>query len=313
MPDPEEPFEGNRRVNITHATKFGQYWRENAKWATPPMLLDTTYPLSKDFIPKFAAGGVEFGVLRLPHNSANELEILDGQHRILGWKIVSERIISESKRAREDLQLAKEVENKEGVHFLKEQVERLEADLARMRQEYITLEILEGITLAEHKQMFHDIAANARGITKSVTVSFDRRNVMNRVAMTLAEEQPLLVDRVDFEKDRVTGGNENLISGRNLVDLVKHAAVGIDGRMTVRREKSFSESGIEKIATHFLSAMQECFPRHSGDRGRHAAPCRPAGIQPSGFPDDPEGARGRLPQPGRRPQRRGQAVRDGPR
>ena len=30
VPDPNQPFEGNRRVNETHATKFGEYWREGA-------------------------------------------------------------------------------------------------------------------------------------------------------------------------------------------------------------------------------------------------------------------------------------------
>lgn len=260
IPDPAQPFEGNRRVNETHAAKFGEYWRENTKWATPPLLLDTTFPLTKEFEPKFKAGGVEFGVLYLPHNSADELEILDGQHRILGWKLITGRIIEELKRAREELVNSKQAEDPVGIQLYEKKVDTLEAQVRRMRNEYITLEILEGVTIAEHKQYFHDIAVNAKGITKSVTVGFDRRNLMNRVAMTLAESDPLIDGRVEMEKDRVAGNNENLISGKNLVDIIKAVAIGIDGRMTNRREKTFKESNVEAMADRFFSALRESFP-----------------------------------------------------
>ena len=260
IPSPETPFEGNRRVNETHARKFGEYWRDNTKWATPPLLLDTTFPLTKEFEPKFEAGGVEFGILYLPHNSSSELEILDGQHRVLGWKLITDRIIDELKRAREDLMRSKQAEDPVGIQHYEDKVTVLDAQVSRMRKEYITLEILEGVTVAEHKQYFHDIAVNAKGITKSVTVGFDRRNLMNRVAITLAESDPLLDGRVEMEKDRVTGVNENFVSAKNVVDLVKAAAIGIDGRMTIRREKTFKESAIESLADRFFNALRESFP-----------------------------------------------------
>lgn len=261
IPDPNEPFEGNRRVNETHAAKFGEYWRENLRWATPPLLLDTMFPLYREFEPKYSAGGVDFGVVRLPHNSSRELDILDGQHRILGWKLITDRLLDELRRYREDLQRAREVEDEIGVQTFGARVAKADADLKRLRDEYITLEILEGVTKADHKQYFHDIAVNAKGISKSVTVSFDRRNVINRVALTLAEQHPLLVDRVDFERDRTTTSNENLVSGKNLVDIIKHVVLGIDGRMTLRRERSFKESAIESMGGRFLDAMVEAFPQ----------------------------------------------------
>lgn len=259
VPDPDRPFEGNRRVSSLHAAKFGEYWRENERWACPPLLLDTTYPLSESFVPKFSAAGVEFGVVKLPHNSAQELEILDGQHRILGWKIAFDRLIEDLKQARTRLQGSRESQDPAGVSYWEEKLAALQESHARLQREYITLEILEGVTLADHKQFFHDIAVNAKGITKSITVSFDRRNVMNRVALSLAETHPLLVEKVDFEKDRVTGGNENFISGRNLVDVVKHVVVGIDGRMTVRREKAFKETAIERMADKFFELLLDSF------------------------------------------------------
>lgn len=261
IPDPDQPFPGNRRVSVSHAVKFGEYWRANDKCATPPLLLDTMWPLTKDFEPKFTAGGVEFGVLRLPHASAKALEILDGQHRILGWTRIHEAMNEEMKAALESYSVAKSAGNAESEAMWMEKIAAIEADLDRMRTEFVTLEILEGLTQEEHKQLFADIANYAKGITKSVTVAFDHRSVLNRVAIQVAEDAPLLEGRVDFEKDRVVGGNEAFISGRNLSDLVRHVAVGIDGRMTARREKTFSETQIENLVTGFIDALTESFPQ----------------------------------------------------
>lgn len=260
IPDPETPFPGNRRVNKRHADKFGEYWRSTEKWATPPLLLDTMYPLGKGFESEFEVAGVEFGRLKLPHNSAAELDILDGQHRILGWKSAIDGIAQDLKSARMELQRSREAENESGVQIYAAKVEALTLEQERLHTEYVTLELMEGITLEDHKQVFHDIAVNARGITKSVTVSFDRRNVLNRIAMDLAETHELLAGRVDMEKDRVVGGNENLVSGRNLVDLVRHVALGIDGRMTARRESEMRESALADMAELFLKALTDCFP-----------------------------------------------------
>lgn len=260
IPDPDVPFPGNRRVNRLHADRFAQYWRKDPKWATPPLLLDTVYPLSDGFSGLYATAGVEFGKLALPHNSATELDILDGQHRILGWKLVSDQLAQELKKARTDLQLSRDVANDVGVAEAERRVALLTGEQNRLTSEYVSLEVMEGITIDEHKQIFHDIAANAKGISKSLTVSFDRRSVLNRIAMDLAENHPLLGGRVDMEKDRIQGSNENLISGRSLVDLVRHVTLGIDGRMTVRREGEMRESAIADLAEAFLAALTDSFP-----------------------------------------------------
>lgn len=260
IPDPNKPFEDNRRVNESHAAKFGDYWRANVKWAAPPLLLDTTFPLNSEFEPKLKVGDVEFGVMHLPHNSADELVILDGQHRILGWKIAAGRIAEELKKARVGLQTAKETEDLIGADVYTKKVAELNAQVKRMRTEYVTLEILVGVTPEDHRQYFNDIAVNARGITKSVTASFDQREMLNRIAMSLAEEHPLLAGRVDLEKDVVRSNNPNIISGKALVDTVRSVVLGVVGRMTVRREKAFNEVHIEKLAKGFFDALVESFP-----------------------------------------------------
>lgn len=264
IPDPEEPFEGNRRVSSKHAADFAQYWRENERWATPPILLDTMHPLSADFEPRFAAGGVELGIVKLPHNSISAFDILDGQHRILGWKIASERVAGEVKEYRIRLQASKDAQDPIGIKVNTEQLQAAEGVQTRLRNEYITLEVLEGVSVEDHKQIFHDIAVNAKGITKSVVTAFDRRSVINRVALSIADTHPLALGRIDFEKDRVTGGNESWISGKNLADIVRHVMVGIDGRITRRREESFQDRTTEAIVTRFLDALMESFPMLQG-------------------------------------------------
>ncbi|WP_029289167.1 DNA sulfur modification protein DndB [Cellulomonas sp. HZM] len=259
IPDPAKAFEGNRTVNVKHASDFALYWRQNDKWATPPLLLDTTYPLAQDFEPRAAVGGVEFGVVRLPHNSAVELQILDGQHRILGWKLAADQISEELRRAREAHLRATESGDPIAAQIASAKLTQLGALQERLRREYVTVEILEGVTLDDHKQYFNDIAVNAKGISKSLTTSFDKRSVVNRVAVELAEQHRLLIDMVDFEVDRVAGRNEHLVSGRNVADVIRAVTVGIGSSWTRRKEESVKEAAVQQVTERFLDALVECF------------------------------------------------------
>jgi DGQHR domain-containing protein len=261
VPDPDNKLPGNRRVERRRAQKFGDYWRSKAQRVAPPLLLDTTYPLSDpdNFEVKFEVAGVEVGILRLPHNMAAEVDILDGQHRTLGWTLALQDIADELKRARTALLGSKNAEDEVGIQVWQEKVDHLTTEQKRFSTEYASLEILEGVTEDDHKQMFSDIAVNAKGITKSITTSFDRRNKLNRVAMDVAETIDLLDGRIDFEKDRVTGKNENFISATNLADIVRHVAVGIDGRMTTGREDRMKDSAIADMTELFFQALEASF------------------------------------------------------
>lgn len=259
IPDPEFPFPGNRRVNKRHAEEFGRYWRENQNWVTPPVLVDTTAPLEQDFDAQFAAGGVEFGVLKLRQNAASSFEILDGQHRILGWKLIGETLAEEIKSYRNRLLSTAEDDTAERAKW-EERIAEAEAAQRRYESEYVTVEILHGLTPDGHRQAFNDIATNALGITKSVTVSFDQRNIINRIAIASEGNIELLTGRIDWEKDRVLGKNENLLSGRNLADVIRHIAVGINGRVTKRREADLDENAICSLTDMFFTALVSGFP-----------------------------------------------------
>lgn len=257
-PDPDEPFEGNRTVNVARATAFGLYWRENVKWATPPLLLDTLYPLSEEFEPHANVAGVDFGVLRLPYNSESELQILDGQHRILGWTLTARKLAEEVKRARNEVAVA-EQRGPADADLARRSLDGLTALQRRLRDEYVTVEILEGITLDEHKQFFHDIATNAKGITKSVTASFDRRSAINRVAMDVANAHPLLKERVDQETDTVRGQNPNWISNKNLTDIVTTLTLGTGVSLTAQRKKLLKDGPMLAVVERFFDALHDEF------------------------------------------------------
>ncbi|MEE6286966.1 DNA sulfur modification protein DndB [Georgenia sp. MJ173] len=259
IPDPEKPFEGNRRVNLTHARKFGQYWRANQEWVSPPLLLDTLAPLLDNFDPKYAAGGVEVGVLKLPYNTAGELDILDGQHRILGWKLIADTISDDLKKSREQLERSKRAEDPVGIQYYEGLTREATRDQERLGREYVTLEILEGLDAETHKQYFSDIAVNAKGITKSTTVSFDQRQIANRVTTSIVRELPILRDRVDFERDRVMGQNESWLGAKNVSDIVKHVALGMSGRATSAFEVEANETPLTKIAISFFEALSSSF------------------------------------------------------
>jgi hypothetical protein len=270
QPDPDEPFEGNRKVNPKRASDFSDYWRQNKKWATPPLLLDTTYPLSADFEVHTTVSGVDFGILRLPHQSESELQILDGQHRILGWSVTAKRVADESRRYRELKLRAEDAGDMAKIVEVDHLLVRLDAERERLRSEYVTVEILEGVTLDDHKQYFHDIATNAKGITKSLTASFDRRKVVNRVSQSLIENHPLLKQNVELESDTVRGRNENWISGKNVTDIVTAVTLGMGRTMTAKREAEADEEAIVRVATAFFDAIVQEFPVlaeiASGDR-----------------------------------------------
>ena len=260
LPNPDEPFHGNRRVNLSHARKFGEFWRREERCITPPLLFDTMHPLSSEFEVVSTAGGIDFGRLRLPHNSNQILEILDGQHRILGWHLISGQMNKEMKEARSDLSRATSANETESVTHWKGKVNELQAELQRLQTDFVTLQIVEGLTAEEHKQVFADIANNAKGITKSVTVGFNQREIVNQVTIEAIESTPLLDGWTDFEKDRVSGSSEYLISAQNVSDIVKHTLVGLPGRMTPNREKTWQPAPACQVVTSFFQTLVDSFP-----------------------------------------------------
>ena len=80
-PDPATPFEDNRQVNQSHASKFGDYVRMHTNWHSGPLTARTTNGVvTFDPFPGQGDGPIKFGALRIPRNRMNEFRIIDGQH-----------------------------------------------------------------------------------------------------------------------------------------------------------------------------------------------------------------------------------------
>lgn len=248
VPDPNEPFEGNRRVNLSRAIKFGEYWRKNAEWVAPPLLVDTTFNLSKAFASELASGGVELGILTLPQDSKQQLNILDGQHRILGMVEAQKRLYTEQRTYEEQLEILDSEVTKKKLQEVKDLIER-------SNKECITIEIIEGINSATHKQFFHDIAVNAKGINKAVVAGFDQKSIANRIAVNVSENNDLLSGNTEYEGDRVSGGNPHLVSLKTNVDIVNEIVCGITKRITPAQQKIIGEQGLESVANGFFDLL----------------------------------------------------------
>ncbi|HEY8722139.1 DNA sulfur modification protein DndB [Pengzhenrongella sp.] len=260
VPDPLHKFPGNRRVDGAHAEGFARYWSANERWATPPLLLDTAIRLSDSFTLGATDGPVESGILEFPDDSTDVLEILDGQHRILGWHIAAKTVdagLASARRARENAHVLGDAAGAASAATRVADFERLEV---RLERECITLEIYEGVTPNEHRQFFSDIATNAKGITKSQVAAFDQRDLVNRIAADLASRHPLVRGAVDFEKDRMAGASENFLSAKTLVDVIRAASIGFESRITQKREALLDGVDVAAVTTAYLDLLIDEVP-----------------------------------------------------
>lgn len=244
IPDPAEPFEGNRRVDAKHADEFGQYWMRATTWTAPPILVDTARDLGQWFSPiqevGALPGGFSVGTLSLPRPHLSGLQILDGQHRVLGWMRLG-------------------VELTQALSVSPERAEFATRALERMAHDRVTIEVVEALEIDAHKQYFFDIAANARGISVSLASSFDQHDPVRLAAQALAEEHPLLLDRVDREKDRALAGSTALVTLKSVVDLVEAAMGGTGGVRAGESRTALDPPQVADTASAALDALLDEF------------------------------------------------------
>jgi len=260
VPDPSHKFPGNRTVDRAHAESFADYWMSNPRWATPPLLLDTTSELADSFMVVGNVGEVDLGKLRIPSNAYGVLAILDGQHRILGWDIAAKRIAAALSSSQKAIEQAHVLGDTHAMAVAQDAQSTHQALARRLATEHITAEIYQGVPGDEHRQFFSDIATNAKGITKSTTAAFDQRELVNRVAAALAASHPLIEGAVDFEKDRTVGASEKLISAKNLGDIIRACCVGFDSRASRRVEQTLDADQVTSVTTRFLDVLSGDVP-----------------------------------------------------
>jgi DNA-sulfur modification-associated len=253
VPDPDRPTPGNRRVNLQHARKFGEYVRDKKDWVAPPLLVrdDGHCRFTKE---QDLPGEMAIGYLDVPRSS-RALRIIDGQHRVLGVALQQKDIEVQLDRIEEELARVKDDVKKEQ---LLEQGEALKAQDARLQAEHFTMQIYVESEVANFEQMFFDVADNALGINQAVKVRFDSRKVLNRTLYEV-NKHALLVGRVDEEQDRITQNNPNLLGAKHVIDLVRSANVGVTGRIGAKREAEFEESTLIEAANDYFDCLLKGF------------------------------------------------------
>jgi len=258
VPDPTKPYEFNRQVDKGRAQKFAEYWESHpSNWAVPPLLLDSSNTYI--FEPNFVLGEtLKLGTLHLPDYAAQELRILDGQHRILGWSLARTSLLQRKTKMLEDrAKMETNGATPLEIGVVTDRLKLVNESIERLSREQVTVEIITGVSVGDHKTYFVTIADNAKGINKAERVRLDENSVVSRVAKSLADKHPVLNGYIEDRKASVARGSKNLLSLANLADLVRHTVIGISGKMSLGREVWMSESKIEAIAEHFFNALAQ--------------------------------------------------------
>jgi len=269
-PDPDRPQEGNRRINPSHARGFAEYVQERSSWVCPSLLLrapDGEF----EFRLERKIGGTELGVLAIPRLARNSLQILDGQHRILGFHVAWRTITDGVQEDREALTLARKNGPPELVKEVERRLKRRLALRERLGQERVSLDVVIVDDPEAYKQVFVDIADNAKGVTRTLSARFDRRKVVHR-ALPLVIEHPLLKDRVEEEFDRLSSTNPSLLTAKHVADLIRTVQVGVARRISKRLESELEERRVAEDAQRFLDVIEDAFPQLKAIREGELSP-----------------------------------------
>ncbi len=260
VPDPLKPYDSNRAVRKSHAEDFGLYWLKNPdSWTVPPLLVDT--PDHLKFVEEFSIlNGPRLGKVVLPNYSNKILKILDGQHRILGWNMVNDKLMKDLETAQDQYAQAQKTGTELDKQAIKEKLDDIRLNLARMEKEQVTLEIITGVTNTEHQTFFVTIADNAYGINNSERTRLDETNMTSRVAKQLVNTLPLLQNRTEMRKGSVSKKSKDLMALSNVRDIVRHVCFGIKGKVTMAREKEIVDGNALDVCESFFDAMTEAVP-----------------------------------------------------
>ena len=186
----------------------------------------------------------------------------------MAWKSVSQGIQEE----REALTIARRNGPQENV---KEAERRLAQKLAlrdRLAHARVSIDILIVDDPDAYKQVFVDIADNAKGVTRTLGVRFDRRKVVNR-ALPLVMEHSLVEGRVEEESDRLSNTNANLLTAKHLADIVRTVEVGVSRRISKRLEDELVDRQVAERTMRFLDVVVDSFPEVQAiEKGELSAP-----------------------------------------
>lgn len=259
-PDPSRPIEGNRKVNAKHAEDFGNYVLDNKTWVAPSIIVrapsgDVTFEVKAPF-----GDGAAWGILSIPLHVLTEILILDGQHRSLGIFLAIDKT---NQRIAELVDSVRAAQNNGDVNAERELQGELDLQKKlreKLGHEHLSIDIAL-VSNSEASQLFADINTNLRGVSKDFTTILDQRNVVNRIALDLIENHPLLVNRVETgQENRMSSRNANLLGAKSVADIVRAILVG-SGRISARRESEIEAAQADAVRRvgAFLDVLVDSF------------------------------------------------------
>jgi len=257
-PDPNRQQPGNRKINLSHAKAFAEYIQERDNWVCPSLMLRA--PEGEfQFRSEREIAGTELGILAIPRLAREALKILDGQHRILGFHIAWRSLSESIQKGREEVAVARRSGPEELVKEIDRRLARRLALRDQLSQARVSIDIVVVDDPEAYKQVFVDIADNAKGVTRTLSARFDRRKVVHR-ALPLVAEHPLLKGRVEEESDRLSSVNPNLLTAKNVADITRTVQVGAARRISKRLEDELEERKVAENANRFLDVAEDAFP-----------------------------------------------------
>ena len=270
VPDPEQSFEDNRQVRLTHANGFAAYIRNNAGWHAGPI---TVRGLSSELtfteFENQTARPVKLGILSVPRNMRSAFRIIDGQHRILGVKLLFDGLTSDILEATSRLANARRSEGSNPSPDGRALVTQLERDLKKLHdvkeridQDTMTIDLVVVDDDVTHKQIFIDVANNALSVQKAVTVRFDMKKAVNRAVVDLITSDNtdiLIKNRIDEQADRMTGNNPKFIGSGTLAEIVRSLRKGITGRFSAQDEESIDHVSLVRETNEFFELLRDAF------------------------------------------------------
>ena len=269
-PNPDEPTEGNRKIVLRHAQGFSKYLRNRQDSVIPPILLRAPEGVF-EFEKRSLVSGTAWGFIGVPKLARNDISIIDGQHRILGIHLLLQEIGENLSNARSTKAAAKKQENAAAVKQTGDEIDKLLQLRKRISKEQVSVQIVIVDDAQEYKQIFVDIAENAKGITQAVKSRFDSTKVVNRCLEDIMEHG-LLVGKVDLHGDRVLGDNPNLLGAKHVADIIRSLQVGTGGRISTHLESTLTEEKLIADTTQFLDLLCLCFKDLADIRDGHLEP-----------------------------------------
>lgn len=254
LPDPDQPDPDNRKVDGRHAKAFGDYIRQQETWVAPTLLARDNGGCTFE-----EASGTDgrIGYLTIPWatGALSPLSNVDGQHRILGVHLIIRILGEEIKKIDREITRATRPDK---IADLTASRDKLTAQLQRLENESVGVDIYVEPSNILARQMFVDVADNAKGISSALKARFDSSKVANRI-LDRVVNHALLKGKVDLEQDRMTRGNPNLLGAKHVADLTRGVAVGVAGRIGKQRERELADEVLVEMVHSFFDCLADGF------------------------------------------------------